>query len=370
MQSDRTLTLPRQMLISLLRNALWGTSLPGETFEKATAENWEETKILARRNGVSALVFQAALQLSEGQRPSLQAKLKWALETENSIERFGHQGKTALELSAFFYKAGIRTMILKGLGIARYYPVPELRECGDIDIWLFGQGEKGDRLIIDSGRDVDTSNPKHSVFSFNGVLIENHRTFLDEALYNTDRRLDKILSDILKEQPCSHSGEEAAKVYFPPADFNVLFLVRHAAMHFTGGISLRHVTDWAVFLDREADNIDREKVNRILRREKLDKFAGILTAIACNYLGLNPEKATIPWKSYQEKAGKVLADMMREQPARKSRNPLSILAFKARHFTDTQWRYRIVYGRFSFPGRVWMSVKGHILRPGTILKTK
>lgn len=370
MQSDRVLTLPRQMLIPLLQNALWGIPLPGETFEKATAEDWEETKILARRGGVSALVFQAALQLPEGLRPSLQVKLKWALETENSIERFGHQEKTASELSAFFYKAGIRMMILKGLGIARYYPRPELRECGDIDIWLFGQGEKGDRLITGSGRDVDTSNPKHSVFSFDRILIENHRTFLDETLYRTDRRLDKVLTRILEEQVCSHSGKEAAKIYFPPADFNVLFLIRHAAMHFTGGISLRHVTDWAVFLDREAGNINREKVNRILRREKLDKFAGILTAIACNYLGLSPEKAIIPCESYGEEANKTMSDMMREQPAHKSRNPLSILAFKVRHFTDTQWRYRIVYGRFSFPGRVWMSVKAHILRPGTILKTK
>ena len=370
MQSDRTLTLPRQMLISLLQNALWGTPLLGETFEKATAEDWEESKILARRGGVSALVFLAALQLPEGLRPSLQVKLKWALETENSIERFGHQEKTALGLSAFFQQAGIRMMILKGLGVARYYPRPELRECGDIDIWLFGQGEKGDRLITDSGRDVDTSNPKHSVFSFDGVLIENHHTFLDEVLYATDRRLDKVLARILEKQACSHSGEGAVGIYFPPADFNALFLIRHAAMHFTGGISLRHATDWTVFLEREADNIDREKVNRILRREKLDKFAGILTAIACNYLGLSPEKAINPYGSYREEAGKTLADMMREQPVCKSRNPLSILAFKARRFSDTQWRYRIVYGRFSFPARVWISVKAHILHPETILKTK
>lgn len=370
MQSDRTLTLPRRILISLLQNALWGTPLPGETFEKVTPEDWEETKILARRGGVSALAFHAAMQLPEGLRPSLQLKLKWALEAENTIERFRYQEKTALGLSAFFHKAGIRMMILKGLGIARYYPRPELRECGDIDIWLFGLGQEGDRLIAESGRDVDTSNPKHSVFSFDGVLIENHHTFLDETLYKSDRRLDKVLACILEKQACSRSEEGDDGIYFPPADFNALFLIRHAAMHFTGGISLRHVTDWAVFLDREADNIDRERVNRILRREKLDKFAGILTAIACYYLGLSPEKAIIPCESCREEAGKVLADMMREQPTRKNRNPLSILAFKVRHFTDTQWRYRIVYGRFSFPARVWMSVKAHILHPGTILKTK
>lgn len=358
------------MLVSLLRNALWGTPMPEEIFEKAPPEDWEETKNLARRGGISALVFQAAMQLPEALLPSLQLKLKWGLEAENTIERFRHQEKTARELSAFFHKADIRMMILKGLGIARYYPRPELRECGDIDIWLFGQGEKGDRLVAESGRDVDTTNPKHSVFSFDGVLIENHHTFLDEALYGMDRRLDKILTHILEKQSYSRSGGGTSEIYFPPADFNALFLIRHAAMHFTGGISLRHVTDWAMFLDREAGNIDRERINRILRRENLDKFAGILTAIACYYLGLSPEKAIIPCEPYREEAGKVLADMMREQPACKNRNPLSILAFKVRHFTDTQWRYRIVYGRFSFPGRVWMSVKAHILRPETILKTK
>lgn len=341
--------------------------MPEETFEKAPPEDWEETKNLARRGGISALVFQAAMQLPENLRPTLQMKLRWALEVENTINRFGHQEKTALKLSAFFHKAGIRMMILKGLGIARYYPQPELRECGDIDIWLFGQGEKGNRLIADSGRDIDTSNPKHSVFSFDGVLIENHRTFLDEALYGMDRRLDKILTHILEKQSYSRSGGGSSEIYFPPADFNALFLIRHAAMHFTGGISLRHVTDWAMFLDREAGNIDRERINRILRRENLDKFAGILTAIACGYLGVSHEKAIIPWQSYQEEAGKVLTDMMREQPTYKSRNPFSILTFKTRQFAGTQWRYRLVYGRFSFPKRIWMSVKAHILHPETIL---
>lgn len=291
MQSDRTLTLPLRMLLSLLNNVLWGTLLTEETFEKATSEDWTRTKILARHGGVSALVFQAVMQLPESLRPPRELRLKWGLEAENTIDRFRHQRKTALKLSAFFLKTGIRTMILKGLGIARYYPRPELRECGDIDIWLFGQSEEGDCLIAGSSRDVDTSNPKHSVFSFDGVLIENHRTFLDEALYGMDRRLDKILAHILEEQACDRSGEGAAEIYFPPADFNALFLIRHAAMHFTGGISLRHTTDWTMFLDREADRIDRERVNRILRREKLEKFAGILTAIACNYLGLSPKKA-------------------------------------------------------------------------------
>lgn len=370
MQSDRALNVPLRALITLLQSALWGIPLPAEAFEKTTAGDWEEIKALGRRGGISSLIFQAAMQLSENLRPARELKLKWGLETENTVNRFRHQEKTAKELSVFFGKADIRMMILKGLGIARYYTRPELRECGDIDIWLFGQHGKGDRLITNSGRDVDTSNPKHSVFSFDGVLIENHRTFLDEALYSTDRRLDTILSHILEEQVCIHSEEKTAEIHFPPADFNALFLTRHAAMHFTGGISLRHVADWAVFLDREADRIDREMVNRVLQKEKLDRFAGILTAIACNYLGLNLKKAIVPCETYKKEAEKVFADMLQEYPGCKSRNPLSILVFKARYFCSSQWRYRIVYGRGSLPRRIWISMKAHILQPGTILKTK
>jgi hypothetical protein len=31
---------------------------------------------------------------------------------------------------------GIDPVLLKGQGIAKYYPVPELRQCGDIDIYV------------------------------------------------------------------------------------------------------------------------------------------------------------------------------------------------------------------------------------------
>lgn len=33
-------------------------------------------------------------------------------------------------------KAGIEPVLLKGQGLSRYYPTPELRQCGDIDIYV------------------------------------------------------------------------------------------------------------------------------------------------------------------------------------------------------------------------------------------
>lgn len=54
-------------------------------------------------------------------------------------------------MAAVFAENGIRLLLLKGLGLSRNYPVPAHRECGDIDIYLFGASDEGDRLLLQMG---------------------------------------------------------------------------------------------------------------------------------------------------------------------------------------------------------------------------
>ena len=41
-----------------------------------------------------------------------------------------------VRLVAFFEQNGIKTVLLKGAGVAANYPEPVLRECGDIDLYV------------------------------------------------------------------------------------------------------------------------------------------------------------------------------------------------------------------------------------------
>lgn len=63
--------------------------------------------------------------------------------------------------------------LLKGLGLSIYYPRPEHRECGDIDLWL-DNCDKGNRLIEELGIKINYDSEKHAVFHYKGVMVENH----------------------------------------------------------------------------------------------------------------------------------------------------------------------------------------------------
>lgn len=60
-------------------------------------------------------------------------------------------------------------MVLKGYGLSKNYPVPNHRPCGDMDIYLFGDQEKADKLIAEElGIKIDNSHHHHTVFQFQG----------------------------------------------------------------------------------------------------------------------------------------------------------------------------------------------------------
>lgn len=369
MRSDRSLNPATEMLLALVRNALWAEPLAVDIFSHATAPQWAQVVRLASRGGVTALAFEGIQQLPEALRPPRNLLLGWGVNAQRLAERYRRQEAAVGKLAAQLNERGVRTLVLKGLGTSLYYPRPHLRECGDIDVWLFGQWEEGNRFACENGWELDEHNEKHTTFVFENILVENHRTLLDEALYTMDRRLDRRLVTLLQQTPCRETVLEGCSVYFPPADFDALFLIRHAAMHFASGISLRHLADWACFLRAQGGRIDRDAFLRCLKEERLERFAGALTACACLWLGLPQTYAPMPIAPHRKDARRMFPVLLSEKKTCQSRQPLAVLGFKTRRFVSEQWRYRMVYGRFSFPYRVLLSVKSHWKRPDTIFST-
>ncbi len=77
------------------------------------------------------------------------------------------------------------------------YPNPAHRPCGDIDIWLYGEQEKGDKLLQKKGIAIDSSHHHHTVFHVNGVMVENHYDFINIHAHLSSRTLEQeLLKDV------------------------------------------------------------------------------------------------------------------------------------------------------------------------------
>ena len=289
LSDDKNLPMPINKdtlyFIRLVRSgAGLGAAPVSDTADTAvTPGSWERIYRMAADHGLSAVVWDGICRLPAAQQPPRETRIRWALSAEKLEERYRHQQQTASKLAARFSEEGLRMLLLKGLGLSRDYPLPEHRECGDIDIYLYGESDKGDRILHEIGAHPYFDVPKHSEYVWDGVLIENHRTILNVRRNRTERELNALLVRLL-EKDGTHGLVPGIQT--PPATFNAIFLIRHAAVHFQKeGIVLRHLCDWACFLTRHWDEIDHALFRTAMEDYRMDRFADLMTAAAVEYLG-------------------------------------------------------------------------------------
>ena len=330
----------RMDLFALLRAGVRSGDTPD--IGGLTDDRWRELYTAASSQGVSALVWDGIRRLPPESQPSRELRLRWAYNVERIERRYGQQRRRAAELAAAYAEAGIRTVVLKGLAVSRLYPVPEHRPCGDLDCFLCGDYERGNRVAEQVGAEVKRDFYKHSHIVFRGLTVENHRFCTAVRGSRRAKRFERHLQRLLAEGPLSCIPETALLV--PPPDFNALFLVKHALSHFlTEGISL-HLCDWAVFIDREGDAVDWTAFRKVAAEDRLLRFAEILSDLSVRYLGVarNPLPAGV-----QALADRVLDNILYERrhlndsPGGAWTKRMRLIGNLARD----RWKYGEVYGR-------------------------
>ncbi|MCK9303941.1 MAG: nucleotidyltransferase family protein [Bacteroidales bacterium] len=241
---------------------------PRDLHNLKDGKGWTELMETAAAHGVLALA-KDLLTEQEWREVPKEVRIKWQLSVDEIEERYFKQVEVYNALKDIFESNGIKVQLLKGIKLSEYYPVPCHRECGDIDIFIFDDYEKGNRLIESKGKKVDRTGHKHSKFNFKGVTIENHKSLLNVVTNRYDRILEPELRKMVENSETQ-------------AEFHLLFNIRHIIVHLiSSGIVLRHLTDLYLFLKKEMEKIDFVKVFDILKKSRQYKiFAQLLYFIS------------------------------------------------------------------------------------------
>lgn len=306
---------------------------------------WSELYAMAASQGVSGFVWDALQNLPPALQPPRALRLQWAYNVDRIETRYKEQRRAAVELGRIYAEAGIHTVVLKGFALSRLYPRPEHRPCGDLDCFLGADYERGNALAAAAGAKVEANYYKHSHIVFHGLTIENHQFCTAIRGSRRAKAFERHLQAILASQACT--SIDGTDLLAPPADFNALFLSRHALLHFlTEGISLRHLCDWAVFIERQGSRVDWDEFRRVANEHALLRFAEVMTRLAVCYLGVSDDIFPV------DAALDPLADRM-----------LDNMLYERRHLNDTagnawlkrfrmvaniyrdRWKYRDVYQR-------------------------
>lgn len=179
-------------------------------------------------------------------------------------------------LISFFKEKDMKMMLLKGIGLGQEYPDPSCRYSSDIDIYLFGEGDKADKLLMEEHNlSVQNDIDKHSKFMVNGFAVENHKTFLNTAKVPVLAALESRLEDIA-DKCIDYNG-----LYLPSVKFNTLFLTVHMMLHFVfGGFNMSHILDWACFTKNHSSQIDWDELIRYASDAGFLRFVGVINSLA------------------------------------------------------------------------------------------
>lgn len=201
-------------------------------------------------------------------------------------------------------EAGIEPVLMKGAGLAVLYPEPQMRQWGDVDLFVGKEQYHPACAAMRSAFpkalkfDEELDHYKHYNLIADGVSIEVHRVTMALTHPVDKRRYEKMEEyGMAKSERLVLNGLEVA--VFEPT-FNALFVFMHSWEHMmTNGASLRQLCDVSLLLHRYADRIDRRLLGRWLRALHLTEVWQLYMAICVRHLGLQETEA--PFYSADER---------------------------------------------------------------------
>ena len=360
-----------EMLFALLRSSLTQNAADVSVFEGATPEEWRKCYLLAEQQGVKALAWDGVVTLPSEKRPSKQLYLNWALAVEKYEKQYEHYCRTIAKLTDFFAQHGILTMQMKGVGFSTYYPHPEHREGGDIDIYTRSADTSvmsdeeanalADRLIQEQGIEVERTTPKHSIFYYDGIPVENHKCYLNTYCMEKAISVEKVLKTLDKPERESLLNGECS-IYVPSNAFNSIFISYHTMQHVSEGLSLHQICDWACLLNKHGIDIPDE-----IDDKNFNKSISIFNTFALRFLG-SSEAPTVCSEEELDLFYRFLM-RVREDGDILSKNPFVVLSIKYTRFFRRLKLLNIMLGEAILP-KILNSIYLHIVRPSNIFARK
>lgn len=252
-----------------------------------TEKEWAVLFEMSNEQSVAGVTFMALDKLMRfGQKPPLNALYEWIAVSQHLRATYAQSENAVEALSKVLYEGGFKMMILKGHGIALNYPIKELRPSGDLDIWCLGREKEVDNYLSSKAIKIDNSHHHHSVFHFEGVIVENHYDFINVHSRPSNKVIEVYLKKLAQEGIIKAQNNDC--VYYPSADFNALFLLVHSASHFIcNEMVVRHLIDWGLFFKYHHEEITWDNYLFFIKEIGLNRFYNLLGLFCMRNFGFD-----------------------------------------------------------------------------------
>ena len=295
-----------------LRSALWG-----ETEDAPKEVDWKQILETARRQTTMGLVCHAGLQCEAAK--SLPEKNKGFLRQQLLSLARTHQRINAMiaKIVTVLHNNGIESVLMKGQGLAANYPVPELRQCGDIDLYVGTENfDKACVLVNEMAGEAEAAKGHgyvvHYGVTIEGISMEIHRL----TYWFPDSELNAIYQSY-SDKGMIAGGRSlllgGVKVWLPDDTFNVFFVFHHAYRHFVSeGIGMRQLCDFAMLLHAKCKTINCDELSEMLVSLNLMDAWQVFGGIAVDFLGLPQDEMPFYKAKFRRRAKCAVGIILKE----------------------------------------------------------
>ena len=174
--------------------------------------------------------------------------------------------------------------ILKGMAAASYYPTPHERSLGDIDFLINpAQRQEIEELLSQNGyEDYNIEHICHRVYKKSNTRLEMHFEIAGIPYGDSGKTVRAFMEDATKHFVWVKRGN----LNFPaPEDiYHGLIILLHMQHHMLGeGIGLRHICDWACFVQNTQNKPFWTKLLGLFDKIGILTYAKVITKICSMY---------------------------------------------------------------------------------------
>lgn len=279
-QSFQTDSPVFNQMLSLLRSALWGE----ERFPYQAPQdvNWAAIITELKHQTVQYLPIDLLIRENPSQSQH------YITATAKSMMRWYNIMQEQQAICKLLYDSGIPCAVAKGAAAASFYPQPWKRLIGDIDLLVSPADFDSACSLIAEGSEYLGENYRHKEYKRNNIIIEIHRSF--STLRDSRKRElfdQRIFGSISAAKPIFIDGYI---FYCLPTVENGLTLLEHINIHLEGGLGLRQIIDWMMYVDKElTDELWHTEYEPMLQQFGLVTLAVTVTRMCQMYLGLRTD---------------------------------------------------------------------------------
>ncbi|MBR1736661.1 MAG: nucleotidyltransferase family protein [Firmicutes bacterium] len=265
-------------IVELSRAAIFD-DIPAEPYDDI---DWTYIYDKSDEQNMLSLIFTAVNKLPEDKRPEEELYNKWRKRSFRKIAFAGKQFNEFRSMSKKIFDENIKIVGLKGIHIRSFYPTPEIRTMADYDILAKENDlERIEEIFNENGYEV-----KKDIY---GIVAGKENSYWEiftqlKEEFATD---SEVYTDMIYD-----NSQVCGSMYIPEPTLFLAHIIIHTGKHYIEkGAGLRNLCDIALYLKKNEDNIDFEKLEKLCREQN---FYNIYTYIMCavgKYYGVESARA-------------------------------------------------------------------------------